>query len=57
MFIERKKTNEEIKIEISRRITQIKLKTIPFLKTLDLSFFLRVALFGGIVYILGFGMS
>lgn len=48
---------EEIKVELSRRITQIKLKTIPFLKTLDLGFFIRVAIFGGIVYFLGFGMA
>jgi hypothetical protein len=48
---------EEIKVELSRRVTQIKLKTIPFLKTLDLSFFLRLAFFGGIVYFLAFGMD
>ena len=44
-------------MELSRKVTQVKLKVVPFLKTLDLSFFMRLAFFSGIVYMLGKMMS
>ncbi len=43
---------KEVKVELSRRVTMIKLKTIPFLKTLDLSFFIRLVFFVGVVYMI-----
>lgn len=39
-----------MKVELSRRLTYIKLKTLPFLQTLDLSFFVRLFLFFGTIY-------
>ena len=44
-------------MELSRKVTQVKLKVIPFLKTLDLNFFVRLIFFSGIVYICGKTMS
>lgn len=39
-----------MKVELSRKITTAKLRMIPFLKTLDASFFMRVAFFSGILW-------
>lgn len=52
MFIEKRST-EEIKVELQRKMTQFKLRAIPILKTLDLGFFIRLAFFGGIIYAFG----
>ena len=38
-------------MELSRKVTQVKLKVIPFLKTLDLNFLVRLVFFSGVVYI------
>lgn len=35
---------------MKRKVTQFKLRVIPFLKTLDLSFFMRLAFFGSLLY-------
>ena len=48
-FIE-KKSADQIRVDISRKITSAKLQLIPFVKTLDAGFFIRVALFTGVLY-------
>lgn len=48
-----KRSWKEVGVELERKVTQIKLKTIPILKTLDLSFFVRLAFFGVVIYSFG----
>lgn len=43
----------EVKVELRRKWTQVKLKSIPFLKSLDASFFVRVAIFASVLYGIG----
>lgn len=47
------KSTKQIKVDISRKMTLAKLQMIPFLKTLDASFFVRAALFSGVIYYVG----
>jgi hypothetical protein len=40
-------------VELQRKFTQFKLKVVPVLKTFDAGFFVRLALFTGVVYMFG----
>ena len=44
---------KQIKVELYRKITLFKLQMLPFIRTLDFSFFVRLALFGGVLYVFG----
>ena len=44
------KSNEEVKVELRRKLTLFKLKVYPFLRSLNMEFFMRLAIFGGILY-------
>ena len=39
-----------MKVELKRKQTRFMLRVIPFLKTLNADFFIRVVLFGGMLY-------
>ena len=43
---------QQIKVELKRKITHYKLRVIPTLKTLDFSFFMRLGVFCGVIYVL-----
>ena len=44
---------KQIKVELYRKITLFKLQMLPFIRTLDFSFFARLVLFGGVLYVFG----
>ena len=44
---------KQIKVELYRKITLFKLQMLPFIRTLDFSFFARLALFGGVLDVFG----
>ncbi len=51
------KSNEEIKIHFKRMYTQYKIKSMLFVRSLDYSFYLRVLIFGGVVYLVLYQMQ
>ncbi len=42
---------KQIKIELSRKMTRVKLQLLPFLRSLDMTFFMRLFFFGGVLFL------